>query len=139
MKRHPALEQLSRDHHRALVVAQRLKRAQAATAEDARAVFLDYWETDGKHHFSQEEQILMPTLARFSDPERPIVARVLVDHVRIRCLAEQLGTGAADLPTAQALGLELERHVRREERELFPLIEAALPQEELLRLAALLD
>lgn len=136
MKRHPALQQLSRDHHQALVVARQLKRAQAADADPARAAFLDYWRADGRHHFSQEEEILLPTLARFSDPEQPLVARLLVDHVRIRCLAAQLEAADASLGTARALGSELEQHVRREERELFPMIERTLPEDELVRLAA---
>ena len=38
-----------------------------------------------------------------------------------------------------ALGTRLEQHVRREERELFPLIEQSVPENELLRLASLLS
>ena len=139
MKRHPALQQLSRDHHHALVVAQHLKRANAADIHRARSAFLDYWRADGKRHFREEEEILMPTLARFSDLEQPIVGRVLVDHVRIRCLADQLETIDRELEVAHALGQELEQHVRREERELFPLIERTLPEDELVRLASLMS
>lgn len=46
MKRHPALQQLSRDHHRALVAAQRLKRVGDSDAKEARARFLEYWDAD---------------------------------------------------------------------------------------------
>jgi iron-sulfur cluster repair protein YtfE (RIC family) len=134
MKRHPALQQLSRDHHHALVVAQRLKRADESTGEDAKAAFLKYWKADGRDHFREEEEILLPALARFTDSDQPIVKRVLVDHVRIRRLASEL-EARAELDKLRALGGELEQHVRREERELFPLIEQTIPERELVQLA----
>ena len=137
MKRHPALAQLSRDHHHALVVAQQLKRAEEGTAEQARAFFLDYWEHDGRTHFREEEEILLPSLARFTDPDQPLVAHVLIDHVRIRKLAADLAAGAS-VPMLSALGVALEAHVRREERELFPLLERVMPDEALRELAAVL-
>jgi hypothetical protein len=64
MKRHPALAELSRDHHQALVVARRLKRADDESVDRAREGFLDYWEHEGSEHFREEEEILLPELAR---------------------------------------------------------------------------
>jgi hypothetical protein len=61
----------------------------------------------------------------------------LIDHVRIRALALEAGEGAP-LERLQALGLALEEHVRREERELFALLERALPDAALHALAAAL-
>lgn len=133
MKRHPALEQLSRDHHQALVVAQWLKRADDEGADQARAGFLDYWERDGGDHFREEEEILLPALARFTDPHQPLIGRLLTDHVSIRSRAGELRDGAS-LQELHALGEELDRHVRREERELFPLIERVMPEKELVRM-----
>lgn len=106
MKRHPALVQLSRDHHHALVVAQRLKRAVHSEADAARAAFIEFWEADGRVHFREEEEILLPRLARFADLDEPIVARVLIDHVRIRCLAGELASKPS-LETLHTLGTEL--------------------------------
>jgi iron-sulfur cluster repair protein YtfE (RIC family) len=139
LKRHDALASLSRDHHHALVVAQRLKRASQATAAAAREAFLDYWRVDGQRHFHEEEEILLPTYAGYRDPEQPVVARVLIDHIRIRRLAQQLATDRPGVGVLHTLGAQLEEHVRREERELFPLIEQALPGVELDRLAQLLS
>ncbi len=138
MKRHDALAALSRDHHHALVVAQRLKRADEATAAEARHVFLEYWRTDGQRHFREEEDILLPAYAGLGDPEEPVLARVLVDHARIRWLAHELTSASPSLEGVHALGEQLSAHVRREEREMFPLIEQALPGDELTRLAHLL-
>jgi hemerythrin-like domain-containing protein len=138
VKRHDALAALSRDHHHALVVAQRLKRASETTAADARQAFLEYWRADGQRHFREEEEILLPSYAGHGDPDLPVVARVLIDHVRIRRLADEVATDAPPIAVLHVLGEQLADHVRREERELFPLIERALPETEMARLLRLL-
>jgi iron-sulfur cluster repair protein YtfE (RIC family) len=138
MKRHPAIEQLSRDHHVALVLARRLTRAVEADAEEVLNAFLGYWRSDGREHFREEEEILLPTFAGFADPDLPIVAQSLIDHVRIRRLAAEVGGERPTLDVLHTLGRRLEQHVRREERELFPLIEQVVPESVLVRLTALL-
>jgi hypothetical protein len=56
--------------------------------------------------------------------------RMLVDHVRIRERAQRLEReDAPSVESLHALGTALERHVRLEEREVFGVIEAALPPE----------
>lgn len=140
MKRSEALAILSRDHHHALVVAQKLKRADADTAEAARAQFLAYWADEGRRHFQLEEELLLPAYAGHGDARHPLVLQVLSDHVTIRSRAAQLAATAAPAVAAlHQLGSELSAHVRLEERELFPLIEAAIPAAELLALAHALD
>lgn len=140
MKRTSALAPLSRDHHHALVVAARLRRATAATATSDRDAFLDYWNVDGSRHFREEEEILLPAYAAHGDPHHPLLVRVLVDHLAIRALAEVLGHPAPPaLETLQELGVTLSDHVRLEERRLFPLIEETLPAAELEQLAERLD
>ncbi len=67
MRRHPALQELSCDHHHALVVAQRLKRAEPPNAGAARDAFGEYWSSDGRRHFREEEEILLPQA--LPDPE----------------------------------------------------------------------
>lgn len=139
MKRHDALAALSRDHHHALMVAQRLKRASETTAAEVRDAFLEYWRADGQRHFRAEEDILLPAYAGFGDPEEPVLARVLVDHARIRWLAHEVVGDSPSLDALHTLGEQLSAHVRREERELFPLIEQALPEHELTRLVQVLS
>jgi hemerythrin-like domain-containing protein len=128
VKRHVALQPLSRDHHVALVVAQRLRRATDADSAAARVAFLEFWRAHGAHHFRVEEDVLLPAYAAYGDPEALCVVRMLVDHVRIRAQAQRLELeDAPAVESLHALGTALERHVRLEEREVFPLIEAALP------------
>jgi hypothetical protein len=81
MKRESALIPLSQDHHVALFVAQRLRRAAPATINEARAAFLTYWNEHGRDHFSLEEELLLPAYAEYGDPHHRVVARVLCDHV----------------------------------------------------------
>jgi hemerythrin-like domain-containing protein len=129
VKRHPALVPLSRDHHHALVVARTLRRATAATAAEATRSFLAHWEEE-RLHFRLEEEVLLPAYAAHGDPEHPTIARVLVDHVVIRRDAGRL-TAAPSLELLHELGDRLAAHVHLEEQELFPLIEATLPEPEL--------
>jgi hypothetical protein len=118
MKRHEELARLSRDHHQALFQAQRLRRATDADASEVTAGFLGFWRSVGYLHFRA-------------------VVRVLVDHTLIRRDADALeGAGLDRVPE---LGDRLEAHVRHEERVLFPLIEQALPDDELARVAQRVD
>jgi hemerythrin-like domain-containing protein len=133
VKRHPALAPLSRDHHHALVLAQRLRRAGEQDAADAAAAFLEHWSEEERLHFRIEEEVLLPAYAAYGDPDHPAVVRTLVDHVRIRSDVERLAHGA-DPELLHDLGGRLADHVRHEENELFPLVEQTLPEPALVEL-----
>ncbi|HEX6461175.1 MAG TPA: hemerythrin domain-containing protein [Thermoleophilaceae bacterium] len=141
MKRHKALEQLSRDHHQALFQAMRLKRAKEADAGSVLGDFLDFWFGVGHLHFRAEEEVLLPAYSAYGDGSREEVVRVLIDHMQIRREAFELGGLKKDPPPERlhALGEKLDAHVRHEERVLFPLIEEALPDDELVRVARGVD
>jgi len=130
VKRHPALVPLSQDHHRALVSAQRLRRATAQTAAEAARAFREHWETGERVHFRVEEEVLLPAFAAHADPGHPVVVRVLLDHVAIRRDVDRLAAGVP-LELLHDLGARLAAHVDLEERELFPLVEATLPEDAL--------
>jgi hemerythrin-like domain-containing protein len=136
MKRSDALAPLSRQHHQGLFAALKLKRADAAGAAEARATFVEFWEREGRDHFRLEEELLLPAYARHGRHDHPAVVQVLVEHVDLRRRGEDVAASAdPDPDELHELGERLERHVRHEERVLFPLIEAALPADELARLA----
>ena len=140
MKRDPALISLSRDHHQALSVALRLRRATAETAAGVRADALRFWMTAGRAHFRLEEEVLLPAYARHGDAHHPLVARALCDHVAIRQRMDALARDAApQVVGLRELGAMLSDHVRLEERELFVLIEQTLPAAELAALAGALQ
>ena len=140
MKRSDALAHLSRDHHRGLFVAQRLRRATAETATEALGDFLEFWRTEGHEHFRSEEEFLLPAFARHEPPTHEAVVRVLTDHVELRRRAADLESGPAPAcDDLHELGARLHDHIRFEERVLFPLIEEALSGDELAELAAALE
>jgi len=134
MKRSPELTPLSHDHHEALFVAQRLKRAE--DAGDARERFLAFWRSHGRGHFAIEEDILLPGwVENDADADRTAAARLAAEHLEIRSEARRLDRGAAvELEQLHRLGTLLESHVRFEERELFPAIESALGADAIARL-----
>jgi iron-sulfur cluster repair protein YtfE (RIC family) len=79
----------------------------------------------------------LPAFARHREPDQPAIMRVLCEHVDLRRRGQDLEASADPDPAAlRELGERLESHIRFEERVLFPMIEAALPVEELERLGA---
>jgi hemerythrin-like domain-containing protein len=140
MRRSEALDGLSLDHHQALFVAQRLRRADAASARDARAAFLDYWLEHGRAHFVAEEEVLLPELEPVGSDERPEVVRTVLEHTAIRRAALRLEADSDPEPgRLHALGTLLHDHVRFEERVLFALLESLLDDDALAALGARLD
>jgi hemerythrin-like domain-containing protein len=126
VQRSEALAPLSRQHHVALEVALRLRRATEGDAEAARAAFLAFFADDLRGHLCVEEELLLPACARRIASDDPDLVRVLVEHVELRRRAQDLAAGAAGLAELHELGELLNAHVRHEERTLFPRIEAAL-------------
>ena len=136
VKRHPALQTLSRDHHQALAVAQRLRGAGGQGHHKAQAAFLEFWRKEGEQHFRVEEEVLLPRFAAVGGADTPMVARVLIEHAEIRLRALRLKGAPASAAALEELGELLAEHVRLEERELFPAIEEALEEIELRWLVA---
>jgi hemerythrin-like domain-containing protein len=133
MKRSEALRSLSRDHHHALVIAQDLR--QAEDPPRAARHFLEFWKQHGEPHFRVEEEVLLPLRAYLGKPDAEAAARVAREHLSIRRAAMALESGRSSLDQVHDLGKELEDHVRFEERELFPLLEADLDEDGLAHLA----
>jgi hemerythrin-like domain-containing protein len=147
MKRHPSLRQFSDDHHQGLVNARRLRRAasgEGGSPADTARDFLEFWQRDTSRHFRNEEEVLLPVLARYGGDlgEQPILL-MLTQHALIRGLAMQLSDELEQdkirEDTLRNLGEKLETHIRLEEREVFPLIEETLPEHALQEVASRLE
>jgi len=136
MTRHPSLRELSRDHYFALEQALRLRRAQAESLAPAVDAFLEFWRTQMRQHFREEQEVLLPVFARYRPPDDPAAVTVLVQHVEIARRVMDLRARRDDLDLAHALGGLIEQHVRHEEQVLFPAVETALPEEALADLGA---
>jgi hemerythrin HHE cation binding domain-containing protein len=134
VKRSAALAALSRDHHHALDAARRLRRAGAGDLDDAVAHLRAFWEPRGRRHFEIEERLILPALPETDPDWREATARVRDEHGRIRAAVDAVLAPGGDgdgVEAAHALGTLLHDHVRFEERHLFGLLEARVPEREL--------
>ena len=146
MKRHPGLHPLSEHHHHALVQALLIRRAdQAPSSARAAALlraarnFLRFWKKTGQKHFREEEEVLLPAYSRHVPlNEDAAVMRMLADHASIRAHIQDLEKAVAEKRAVDTeltvLGRLLHDHVRHEENQVFPRIETALGEVELLAL-----
>jgi hemerythrin-like domain-containing protein len=142
MKRHPALIPLSRDHHDGLVQAVRLRRAAADRDAAARLAaareFVEFFRNDERVHLRDEEEELFPLLLRHVQSQPAPLREARLQHVQLEGFARTLdiavAAGIVDRETLAAAGGLLEAHIRLEERQLFPLIEELVPDDELRRL-----
>jgi iron-sulfur cluster repair protein YtfE (RIC family) len=140
VKRSEALRALSRQHHQGLSIALQLRRATPDNARQARQAFFNFWASEGRSHFRAEEEVLLPAFAAHAAADHEAVIRVLVEHVDIRRRSSELAEDGDPTPEVlRELGERLEGHIRHEERILFPLIEEALPEEELEHLVVALE
>lgn len=122
MKRHAALQKLSREHHPALVFSLRIARADEAAGASLAAAVPEFFARELAPHFADEEAHVLPRLAAAGEADLvALVERTLDEHARLRELSQRLAAG--DLACLKDFGLALSDHVRFEERELFPAAE----------------
>ncbi len=142
MKRHPALIPLSRDHHDGLVQAVRLRRAAADGDASARLAaareFVEFFRNEERVHLRDEEEELFPLFLRHVQSQPAPLREARAQHVQLEGFARKLDIAVAasivDRETLHAAGELLDAHIRLEERQLFPLIEELVPDDELRRL-----
>lgn len=133
MKRDLRLHGLTSDHHHALVLALRIKEADASGRLDA-GLLADVrtrYDTQLRPHFAVEEEELLPALRRLGGAD--LVDRTLREHATLRQHLEAAELG--DLPRLARFGELLHAHVRFEEAELFPACEARVGDDVLERVA----
>ena len=136
-KRHPSLIPLTHDHHHTLAQARRLKDAYDENVAILRRVaddFVNFYLGRVRHHFHEEEELFFAPLVA-DEVAGPLIARAVADHLRlhalVRDLRRQLSDGEASPTLLLEIAVLLETHVRFEEQDLFPLIEAGIPESEL--------
>lgn len=84
---------------------------------------LNFYQTNLAVHLQAEEKVLFPFLRSLAPQSEPIINDLVREHHEIRAAIAQLAAGAGLAKLVFDLGDLLERHIRREERELFPLFE----------------
>lgn len=145
-KRHSSLIPLSREHHLGLLLAFRLTHGLPRTrkpsdspqeqAEDTIRFFHDNLTA----HFRAEEEALFPSIRACVPHAATLLDTLIAEHSEMRAQVANLAQASPDEATLQtelkAFGDLFERHIRCEERELFPLYEAHIPEAEAARLGA---
>lgn len=139
LKRHKSLQPLSRHHMEALHLALKLRRAgtekSLLTPKEIKHEVKKFWEPKGQEHFREEEEILLPTYAQYASVNQPEIIELLLEHVKIRSLINQvIQKEEIDLSIMHELGELLNDHVRKEERVVFEKIQKELPEEILVEL-----
>ena len=123
MKRDPRLHPLSHEHHQALVLARRATRAASADGDRQTEVWNEVVRTfhqDLAPHFAIEEEVILPALDNESHAH--LAQRTRDEHVELRRLVCDNPQETKD--RLASFGAFLHDHVRFEERELFPALEA---------------
>lgn len=130
--RHPSLVLLSHDHHHGLALALRCRKQSLGQIKPmgveglrARAQeVLKFYRENLVAHFKAEEELLFPLMRDQVAGCGDMLDQLARDHEQLRCAMPQLEAGAGLAKLIFDLGDLLERHIRKEERELFPLFEA---------------
>jgi iron-sulfur cluster repair protein YtfE (RIC family) len=132
--RHPSLLPLSHDHHHGLALALRcrkqalgqLKPMGAAGLRLRAAECLDFYRNHLVGHFQVEEEVLFPALREALPQCTALIDELVGEHERLHQLVARLEAGTGLAKEIFDLGDLLEAHIRKEERQLFPLFEKQL-------------
>lgn len=125
MKRHEALVKLSRDHHFGLLTSWKIKQgiAKEAAPERISQYVLSFYNTQLEEHFAEEERWVFPLLG-----DDDLVKQAITEHNEMK---QMVSAGFDAYPQLSDFGTLLEKHIRMEERELFPKIQEAATDEQL--------
>jgi hemerythrin-like domain-containing protein len=128
MKRHLALQPLSREHHKGLLLAQLLRmdvpdyKGMPTDTKGKIVYAVKSYQEELDHHFQKEEALL--AMARSINVELDLlIDEILKEHALLRKQFNSLNTNSTTREVLHELGMYLSDHIRKEERILFPLLE----------------
>jgi len=148
-RRHQSIVPLSHDHRDALALAFRLHHPSPpgpvtavtppSTPASRAAEVLDFFVGHLDGHFRAEEDALFPAIARHlatDDPRAALVHTLIGEHREMESMRDALAALAASAHADETILLQpliafadlLERHIRREERELFADFATIVPE-----------
>lgn len=129
--RHPSLILLSHDHHHGLALALRCRKQALGQLrpmgvkglKERAGEFREFFANQLVPHFRAEEEVLFPQMRALVPESESIIEQLIRDHQQFRAAMPQLESEVGLGKLVFDLGDLLERHIRKEERELFPLFE----------------
>ncbi|WP_339894757.1 hemerythrin domain-containing protein [uncultured Algibacter sp.] len=131
-KRHKALQNLSREHHHGLLLSWKIRAGFSKNIETKRIkIYADwFFETHLIPHFEMEEAHIFTILNEDSD----LIKKALADHRRLKRLFTESDDEAKALSKIEE---ELDKHIRFEERVLFPEIQKVATEAQLALIEAI--
>jgi iron-sulfur cluster repair protein YtfE (RIC family) len=126
IKRSITLQPLSREHHHGLLLCWKIRTGlKKDVAIDRIKKYSDWFFTNSlSAHFNIEEEFIFPLLGN----DHKLVKKALTDHRRLKRLFHNTTHIKKSLSLLEE---ELEKHIRFEERILFPAIEKVVTEKEL--------
>lgn len=132
MKRHIALQPLSREHHGALLLAQLLRNdvpdyAGLPSGNQEKAIYATkIFQETLVRHFEKEETIFNQSKGLLQDIDI-LIEEIIAEHTTLIRLFHELVPATVSSEQLHSLGQLLNTHIRKEERVLFPLLEQYCP------------
>jgi iron-sulfur cluster repair protein YtfE (RIC family) len=126
IKRHVALQPLSREHHLGLLLCYKIGRGfDLNISPDRIKKYADwFYENHLVPHFDDEEKYVFPILGA----QHEMVMQAMAEHVALRKLFTE---SPPNETTLRAIETQLEQHIRFEERIMFNEIQAVATPEQL--------
>ena len=134
MKRHSSLVHLSREHHGALILSRLLQKDAPAykelpTDDEGKAAYaLKFYREELVKHFEDEERALKLVVG-INDQLDYLITIIFTEHQELHLLFNSIASHPELKEHLHSIGKMLEAHVRKEERELFPLIQETCSEE----------
>ena len=134
LKRDPALRHLSHDHHHGLLLCWKIRQGFKLGIEPARMKHYCewFWTSYLAPHFEEEEKAIFPVLPE----EDPLIKQACTEHKRLRKLFASWENPEKTLGQIEE---KLEKHIRFEERILFPAVQEKATAKQLETIAAEAD
>ncbi len=138
VKRSPHIIKLSRDHHASLLFCWKLRQGiKLGIGNDRMQGYVSYFAKEHMSpHFHEEETILFPPAS-----DDVLVQRALHEHKVINALVSEIANGDEFRlrHTLEEIADAVDKHVRFEERILFPHLEKKLSEDQLVTISRQLD
>jgi iron-sulfur cluster repair protein YtfE (RIC family) len=131
MKRHEGITTLSREHHFGLLFCWKIRQGikKQVLLERIKHYVKYFWDNHLSQHFQDEERLLFATI------QNSICDQAIAEHQHIRRMVETISSEDPVSPDGlHSLADSLEKHIRFEERTLFPQIENELSDEALMEI-----
>ena len=127
-RRHDSLIPLSREHHYALMLCLRINRGLTEREHDQdwlrekREQVSQFFADDLAAHFTAEEEVLFPAMREQEDAAL-LLDELSTEHRKLEALAlrVQSSEGRSLAAALKEFAGLLEKHIRKEERQLFPI------------------